>query len=206
MHDVDQWHVSNLSVGQVADRMRIAPSAVRWYADQGLLPCERGPNNERRFVADVLCRVAMIRSAQRVGLTLDEIREALAALTPGVAPTPQDWERLRGPATRDPPRTHRRAVRTSQRTGSRTHRGDQPGRIFACKAQLGPRHIGKSQIVTSAGVHGGPSKFAVFAAPVGRAGCCGISTLARQGTGTFRRRSWRQTGLLTWCTPSANVR
>jgi MerR family redox-sensitive transcriptional activator SoxR len=91
---VDQWHVSGLTVGQVADRMRIARSAVRWYADQDLLPCERGPNNARRFFADVLCRVAMIRSAQRVGLTLDEIREALAVLPPGVAPTPADWERL----------------------------------------------------------------------------------------------------------------
>lgn len=90
----DEWHVSGLSVGQVADRMQIARSAVRWYADQGLLPCERGPTNERRFFADVLCRVAMIRAAQRVGLTLDEIRDALTALPPGIAPTPEDWEQL----------------------------------------------------------------------------------------------------------------
>jgi MerR family transcriptional regulator, redox-sensitive transcriptional activator SoxR len=90
----DTWHVAGLTVGQVAARMQIARSAVRWYADQGLLPCERTGSNERRFLADVLCRVAMIRAAQRVGLTLQEIREALATLPPGRPPAPEDWNRL----------------------------------------------------------------------------------------------------------------
>lgn len=91
---MDSWHESGLSVGQVADRMGIARSAVRWYDDHGLLPSERTTGNQRRFYADVLCRVAMIRAAQRVGLTINEIREALGALTPGQAPTPEDWDRL----------------------------------------------------------------------------------------------------------------
>lgn len=89
-----EWHVSGLTVGQVAERMGIARSAVRWYADQGLLPCERTSDNQRRFFADVLCRVAMIRAAQRVGLTLEEIRVALSALPPGRPPTYEDWNRL----------------------------------------------------------------------------------------------------------------
>ncbi|MFB9838196.1 MerR family DNA-binding protein [Actinoallomurus acaciae] len=89
-----QWHVSGLTVGQVAERMGIARSAVRWYADQDLLPCERTSDNQRRFFADVLCRVAMIRAAQRVGLTLEEIRVALSALPPGQPPTAEDWNRL----------------------------------------------------------------------------------------------------------------
>jgi MerR family redox-sensitive transcriptional activator SoxR len=92
----DDWHVSGLSVGQVAERMNIAPSAVRWYADHGLLPSERTVGNQRRFYADVLCRVAMIRAAQHVGLSIEEIREALSVLTPRQAPTPEDWERLAG--------------------------------------------------------------------------------------------------------------
>jgi DNA-binding transcriptional MerR regulator len=79
--EVDDWHVSGLSVGQVAERMNIAPSAVRWYADHGLLPSERTASNQRRFYADVLWRVAMIRAAQRVGLSIGEIREALSVLT-----------------------------------------------------------------------------------------------------------------------------
>jgi MerR family transcriptional regulator, redox-sensitive transcriptional activator SoxR len=90
----DNWHVSGLTVGQVAQRMNIAPSAVRWYDDHGLLPSERTSGNQRRFFADVLCRVAMIKAAQRVGLSIGEIREALSFLPPRQAPTSDDWERL----------------------------------------------------------------------------------------------------------------
>jgi MerR family transcriptional regulator, redox-sensitive transcriptional activator SoxR len=92
----DDWHVSGLTVGQVARRMNIAPSAVRWYDDRGLLPSERTSGNQRRFFADVLCRVAMIRASQRAGLSIEEIREALSMLPPRRAPTPEDWDRLAG--------------------------------------------------------------------------------------------------------------
>lgn len=95
-HDglVDSWHESGLSVGQVADRMGIARSAVRWYDDHGLLPSERTASGHRRFFADVCCRVAMIRASQRVGLSIEEIRGALSALPPRQVPSPDDWERL----------------------------------------------------------------------------------------------------------------
>ena len=88
------WHVDGLTPAEVAARMRIAPSAVRYYADQGLLPHRRTRGNQRRFHADVLCRVAMIHSAQRVGMSLHEIREALAELPPGQVPSRADWDRL----------------------------------------------------------------------------------------------------------------
>jgi MerR family transcriptional regulator, redox-sensitive transcriptional activator SoxR len=90
----DGWHESGLSVGEVAERMGIAPSAVRWYDDHGLLPSKRTSANHRRFFADVCCRVAMIQAAQSVGLSIAEIREALAFLPPRQVPTPADWERL----------------------------------------------------------------------------------------------------------------
>jgi MerR family redox-sensitive transcriptional activator SoxR len=91
---MDDWHQPGLSVGQVAGRMGVARSAVRWYDDHGLLPSERTPAGHRRFFADVCCRVAMIRAAQRVGLSIAEIAEALSALPPRQAPSPDDWERL----------------------------------------------------------------------------------------------------------------
>ena len=93
-HDGVYWHESGLSVGQLAQRMEIAPSAVRWYDDHGLLPSERTTENHRRFFADACCRIAMIRASQKVGLSVAEIREALKALPPGQVPTRQDWERL----------------------------------------------------------------------------------------------------------------
>jgi len=88
------WHESGLTVGQLAARMQVAGSAVRWYDDHGLLPSERTKDNHRRFFADACCRIAMIQAAQRVGLTVAEIREAFTALRPGQAPTQQDWDRL----------------------------------------------------------------------------------------------------------------
>ncbi len=91
---VMDWHESGLTGGQVAERMKITRSAVRWYDDHGLLPSQRTAGNHRRFFTDVLCRVAMIRAAQRVGLTIAEIGEALSALPAGQAPTPQDWDHL----------------------------------------------------------------------------------------------------------------
>jgi len=81
--------------------MGITCSAVRWYDDHGLLPSERTPAGHRRFFADVCCRVAMIRAAQRVGLSISEIADALSALPPRQAPSAEDWERLA---------THLRAV------------------------------------------------------------------------------------------------
>jgi MerR family redox-sensitive transcriptional activator SoxR len=98
---VDDWRQPGLSVGQVAERMGVTCSAVRWYDDHGLLPSERTPAGHRRFFADVCCRVAMIRAAQRVGLSISEIADALSALPPRQAPSAEDWERLA---------THLRAV------------------------------------------------------------------------------------------------
>lgn len=88
------WHEAGLSVGQVSQRAGVAPSALRFYERQGLLSSERTSGNQRRYHADVLCRVAMIRACQRVGLTVAEIRTALAELPEGQVPGPEDWERL----------------------------------------------------------------------------------------------------------------
>jgi len=88
------WHVDGLTAGGVAERMQVAPSTVRYYADQDLLPHRRTGGNQRRFHADVLCRVAMIQVAQRVGLSLQEIRNALDELPPGQVPAPADWDRF----------------------------------------------------------------------------------------------------------------
>ncbi len=65
---------------QLADRSGVATSALRYYEELGLITSERTTGNQRRYPQPTLRRVAFVRSAQRVGLTLDEIAEALATL------------------------------------------------------------------------------------------------------------------------------
>ena len=88
------WHEAGLSVGQVAERSGVAPSALRFYERKGLITSDRTAGNQRRYRGDVLCRVAMIRACQRVGLSIAEIRIALAALPEGHIPGSEDWSRL----------------------------------------------------------------------------------------------------------------
>ena len=83
-----------LSIGEVAERTGVAVSALRFYEAEGMVSSTRSPGGQRRFPRDVLRRVAFIRVAQRVGLTLDEIREALATLPQQRTPTAADWSRL----------------------------------------------------------------------------------------------------------------
>ena len=83
-----------LTIGQVADRSGLATSAIRFYEQRGLVHADRGTGGQRRFRRDVLRRIAFIRIAQRVGLSLDEIATALAGLPPDRAPSRQDWQRL----------------------------------------------------------------------------------------------------------------
>lgn len=86
--------VKRFSVGEVAARAGVATSALRFYEEHGLIEAERNESGHRRYHADVLRRVAFIRTAQRVGLTLGEIREALGSLPDGRTPTAKDWDRL----------------------------------------------------------------------------------------------------------------
>jgi MerR family redox-sensitive transcriptional activator SoxR len=83
-----------LSIGELSQRSGVATSALRYYEAQGLITSERSAGNQRRYERATLRRVAFIRSAQRVGLTLEEIADALATLPEGRNPTRADWASL----------------------------------------------------------------------------------------------------------------
>lgn len=83
-----------LTIGEVADRAGVAASALRYYERESLIESERSEGGQRRYPRDVLRRVAFVRAAQRVGLSLDEIRDSLATLPDNRTPTARDWERL----------------------------------------------------------------------------------------------------------------
>ena len=83
-----------LTIGQLSERAGVATSAIRFYESRGLLSSERTTGNQRRYAQSTLRRVAFIRTAQRVGLTLEEIGEALSTLPDSRTPTKADWARL----------------------------------------------------------------------------------------------------------------
>jgi MerR family redox-sensitive transcriptional activator SoxR len=83
-----------LSIGEVVQRTGVAPSALRFYERRDLIHSTRTEGGQRRYRRDVLRRVAFIRVAQRVGLSLDEIGQALALLPGRRTPHAADWDRL----------------------------------------------------------------------------------------------------------------
>ncbi|MFL6139166.1 MAG: redox-sensitive transcriptional activator SoxR [Frankiaceae bacterium] len=83
-----------LTVGEVATRSGFAPSALRYYERLGLLAPVRTTGGQRRYERQVLRRLAFIRAARNVGLSLDEVAAALAQLPSGRTPTRADWTRL----------------------------------------------------------------------------------------------------------------
>ncbi|GAA0456292.1 redox-sensitive transcriptional activator SoxR [Streptomyces sp. NPDC046215] len=86
--------VHELTVGQLSARSGAAVSALHFYESKGLISSRRTPGNQRRFDRDALRRVAFIRAAQRVGIPLATIGEALAGLPDGRTPNREDWARL----------------------------------------------------------------------------------------------------------------
>jgi MerR family redox-sensitive transcriptional activator SoxR len=83
-----------LTVSQVAQRSGFAPSALRFYEREGLISASRTSGGQRRYQRNVLRRLAFIRAARNVGLSLDEVAAALATLPDGRSPTRADWTRL----------------------------------------------------------------------------------------------------------------
>lgn len=83
-----------LSVGDVASRSGIAISTVHFYETKGLISGWRTEGNQRRYDRAVLRRIAIIRVAQRAGIPLATIREALADLPHDHVPNARDWRRF----------------------------------------------------------------------------------------------------------------
>ncbi len=85
---------SMLTIGEFADRAGVPASALRFYERRGLIRSVRTSGNQRRFQRSELRRVAFIRTAQNVGLSLAEIVDALDGLPQSRTPTTADWEKL----------------------------------------------------------------------------------------------------------------
>lgn len=83
-----------LTISEVAARTGVAPSALRFYEDRGFVRPLRTLGNQRRYTRAMLRTVSVIKAAQAVGLSLDEIETAFATLPGDRVPTKADWVRL----------------------------------------------------------------------------------------------------------------
>ena len=83
-----------LTIGEVAVRSGVATSALRFYEDQNLIGSERNSSGHRRYPRTVLRRIAFIVFAQKIGLSLEEIRVELAKLPRNRVPVRADWAKL----------------------------------------------------------------------------------------------------------------
>ncbi|MFK0089911.1 redox-sensitive transcriptional activator SoxR [Pseudomonas sp. NPDC090755] len=83
-----------MTVGQLAARSGVAVTALHFYESKGLIHSTRSSGNQRRYPREALRRVAVIKMAQRLGIPLATIHDALKTLPIGRAPTAADWQRL----------------------------------------------------------------------------------------------------------------
>ncbi len=83
-----------LTIGELARRCGVATSALRFYEEKGLIHSERADSGHRRYARAVIRRVAFIVFAQRIGLSLEEVRTELARLPKNRVPERADWMKL----------------------------------------------------------------------------------------------------------------
>ena len=85
---------ANLSVGFIAKRSGVKVSTLHFYEQKGLIRSWRNQGNQRRYQRDVLRRISVIKAAQKMGITLQEIKAAFAQLPSQRTPNKDDWEKL----------------------------------------------------------------------------------------------------------------
>lgn len=83
-----------ITIGDLARRTGLSVSAIRFYETRGLVSAVRSAGNKRLFMRSDIRRLSFVMVAQRIGLTLAEIRDALGSLPLGRAPNQEDWTAL----------------------------------------------------------------------------------------------------------------
>lgn len=92
--DIHPTAKPELSVGEVAERSGLAISAIHFYENKGLISSRRNNGNHRRYARGVLRKLAVIKVAQKAGISLQEIKQAMSELNTEKTVTADDWNRL----------------------------------------------------------------------------------------------------------------
>jgi MerR family redox-sensitive transcriptional activator SoxR len=83
-----------LAIGEVSRRTGVAPSALHYYEQLGLITSTRTGGNQRRYPRHMLRRISLILVAKRLGIALADVQEVFATLPPDAKPPIRDWRRL----------------------------------------------------------------------------------------------------------------
>ena len=83
-----------MSVGQVAKRSGVSVATLHFYEQKGLISSTRNNGNQRRYSRQILRRVAVIKAAQKVGLSLEDIKQSLGCLPTHAAPSKEEWQQM----------------------------------------------------------------------------------------------------------------
>lgn len=84
----------DMTIGALAARSGVSTATLRFYESLGLISSTRTGGNQRRYARQVLRRVAVIRAARGVGMSLAQVKMALAKLPQGRTPDEDDWRQL----------------------------------------------------------------------------------------------------------------
>ncbi len=83
-----------LAIGEVSRRTGVAPSALHYYEQLGLITSTRTGGNQRRYSRHMLRRISLILVAKRLGIPLADVQEAFATLPEDRRPLAHDWRRV----------------------------------------------------------------------------------------------------------------
>jgi MerR family redox-sensitive transcriptional activator SoxR len=85
-----QW----LTIGELAQRSGVSVPAIRFYEDKDLIWSTRTQGNQRRYQRAMLRRVAIVKIAQQVGISLQQVKDAFAILPRQKIASKSDWQEM----------------------------------------------------------------------------------------------------------------
>ncbi|RKG37641.1 redox-sensitive transcriptional activator SoxR [Acinetobacter rongchengensis] len=83
-----------LTIGELAQRSDVSVPAIRFYEEKELIWSTRTQGNQRRYQRAMLRRVAIIKIAQQVGISLQQVKDAFQVLPKHQVASKADWQNM----------------------------------------------------------------------------------------------------------------
>lgn len=84
---------AELTIGELARRVGMRTSALRYYESVGLLPAPRRVSGQRRYDPSTVQLIAVLQTAQQAGFTIAEMQTLVNGFAPGTPPA-ERWQHL----------------------------------------------------------------------------------------------------------------